>query len=397
MEFDDTGRLSLVRTNGVEVPLKQDILYYNGAAGNNAVFANRSSGAYIFRPNGTLHHFAGNIEINVVEGAIVKEIQQKFNDWVSQIIRIYEDKPYVEFEWLVGPIPIEDKVGKEVISKFSSNIKSDGIFFTDSNGRDMLRRTRFSREDFEAMYNETESSNYYPVTANIALQDSKIRMAILNDRAQGGSSLSDGSLELMVHRRLLNDDAFGVGEALNETKYGRGLTARGKHYLLIGPNVKQSIVNERRLQLEVLLPHWKFFSTESIIEARSDVNKLFSGLSSLPDDINIMTLEPWSNNEILLRLENILEKTEGSNIAVNLQTLCKQLRFYEIRETTLDGNMWLSDMKRLKFTEDNGVIDTTLQRPSYTPYFATSASSLQDFEIVMSPMSIRTFIIKYKS
>ena len=34
----------------------------------------------------------------------------------------------------------------------------------------------------------------------------------------------------MVHRRLLHDDAFGVGEALNETAFGgEGLVARGKH------------------------------------------------------------------------------------------------------------------------------------------------------------------------
>lgn len=394
MEFDDSGRLSLVRTNGVEVPLKQDILYYNGAAGNNAVFANRSSGAYIFRPNGTLHHLGGNIEITVIEGPIVKEVHQKFNDWISQVIRIYEDRTYVEFEWLVGSIPIEDKIGKEVVSKFSSNIKSGGTFYTDSNGRDMLKRKRYSREDFEAIFNETESANYYPVTASIALEDSKIRMAIFNDRAQGGSSLSDGSLELMVHRRLLHDDAFGVGEALNETEYGSGVSAKGKHYLLVGPNTQQSKINERRLQLEILLPHWKFFSTEPVSVFKSDVNKIFSAFSSLPADVNILTLEPLNNNQILLRLENILEKPEGSTVIVNIQKLCKQLKFSEIRETTLDGNMWLSDMKRLRFTEDNGIIDTTLQRSSHTPFFATSASHLKDFDIVLTPMSIRTFVLR---
>ncbi|KAL5280981.1 MAN2B1.2 family protein [Megaselia abdita] len=397
LEFDESGRLVLVRANGVEVPVKQDLLFYNGAAGNNAIFANRSSGAYIFRPNGTLQYLGGSIELNVFEGSIVKEVHQKFNDWISQVIRIYEDKSYVEFEWLVGPIPVEDNVGKEVISKFSSNIKSDKIFYTDSNGRDMMKRVRFSREDFEALYNETESSNYYPVTASIALEDSKIRMAVLNDRAQGGSSLSDGSLELMVHRRLLRDDAFGVGEALNETHYGKGLIAKGKHYLLIGPNTKQTKINERKLQLEILLPHWKFFSSESVSGPKSDVNKLFSALSSFPDNVNILTLEPWNDNEVLLRLENILEKPEGSNVVVNIQKLCKQLRALEIRETTLDGNMWLSDMKRLRFTEDNGVIDTTLQRSPFTPFFATSASPFEGFDITLSPMSIRTFVLKIEN
>jgi len=38
----------------------------------------------------------------------------------------------------------------------------------------------------------------------------------MNDRAQGGSSLNSGELELMIHRRLLVDDSRGVGEPLNE-------------------------------------------------------------------------------------------------------------------------------------------------------------------------------------
>ena len=36
-------------------------------------------------------------------------------------------------------------------------------------------------------------------------------------------------LDYMIFRRLLHDDAFGVGEALNEQAFGKGLVVRGTH------------------------------------------------------------------------------------------------------------------------------------------------------------------------
>lgn len=69
-----------------------------------------------------------------------------------------------------------------------------------------------------------------------------------------------------MHRRLLNDDAFGVGEALNEQQFGRGLVARGKHWLIFG---KKTVTNptlkawERLLQNEVLMSNWLFFDDAS--------------------------------------------------------------------------------------------------------------------------------------
>ena len=56
----------------------------------------------------------------------------------------------------------------------------------------------------------------------------------MSDRSQGGSSVKDGQIELMLHRRLLVDDFLGVGEALNEPGVdGKGLITRGKHRVLL--------------------------------------------------------------------------------------------------------------------------------------------------------------------
>jgi lysosomal alpha-mannosidase len=47
------------------------------------------------------------IKQNTFSGDIVDEIHQNFSSWVSQVVRIYKQENHVEFEWLVGPIPIK--------------------------------------------------------------------------------------------------------------------------------------------------------------------------------------------------------------------------------------------------------------------------------------------------
>lgn len=97
---------------------------------------------------------------------------------------------------------IRDKTGKEIITRFTSDINSEGVFFTDSNGREMIKRVRGHRETFNLTHEEPVSENYYPITSKIVIKDesSGLKMAVLNDRAQGGSSLHDGEIELMVNR-----------------------------------------------------------------------------------------------------------------------------------------------------------------------------------------------------
>lgn len=143
-----------------------------------------------------------------------------------------------------------DQKGKEVITRFTvNNFTNNGIFYTDSNGRQEITRYRNKRSDYD--YDPEEepvTSNYYPVSTKIAIED-KIkgtRVAILNDRAQGGSSLNEGSMELMIHRRCTRDDEFGVGEILAEEQYGVGIYVRGQHYLTFGSNQKEEEEEEKK-------------------------------------------------------------------------------------------------------------------------------------------------------
>ena len=93
-----------------------------------------------------------------------------------------------------------DKIGKEIVTRYYSNLNSSGEFYTDSNGREMLKRKRDYRPTWNVELEEQVSGNYYPITSKISLKDeeSQLKLSLLTDRAEGGTSMRDGEIEIMV-------------------------------------------------------------------------------------------------------------------------------------------------------------------------------------------------------
>lgn len=79
--------------------------------------------------------------------------------------------------------------GKEVITRFTTPLSTKSTFYTDSNGREMLKRVRNSRPTWTLTLEEPVSGNYYPITSKIVVVDDSqdLELAVLTDRAQGGS------------------------------------------------------------------------------------------------------------------------------------------------------------------------------------------------------------------
>jgi hypothetical protein len=71
---------------------------------------NQNSGAYAFRPNGTTPYRVadGPVSVTVTKGAVSQEVVQVFANWITQTVRLYAGQPFVEIEWIVGPVPIDD-------------------------------------------------------------------------------------------------------------------------------------------------------------------------------------------------------------------------------------------------------------------------------------------------
>lgn len=62
----------------------------------------------------------------------------------------------------------------------------------------MQMRKRNYRPTWKLTSTEPQSQNYYPVNSRMYIKDKSMQLTVLTDRSQGGSSLKDGQLELMV-------------------------------------------------------------------------------------------------------------------------------------------------------------------------------------------------------
>ena len=112
-----------------------------------------------------------------------------FNDWSSQEISLYDEGESVEVEWTVGPIPINDGVGKEIILRYDTDIASQSLYYTDANGREVLERKRDFRPTWNYTVVETVSGNYYPVNSRIWIKDATRQLTLLTGSSSLASSL----------------------------------------------------------------------------------------------------------------------------------------------------------------------------------------------------------------
>ncbi|CAN4078717.1 unnamed protein product [Withania somnifera] len=357
------------------------------------------SGAYVFRPDGSPPVIvARSVPIKVMRGPLVDEIHQEFNSWISQVVRIYKDKEHVELEFTIGPIPTEDSIGKEVITKMTANMATGKVFYTDSNGRDFLKRVRDHRADWHLQVTQPVAGNYYPVNLGMYITDKKSELSVLVDRATGGASIKDGEIELMLHRRMLNDDGRGVGEALDETVcVGHtcdGLTVRGNYYLGIhkkghGSRWRRTIGQEIYSPLVLAFGHenqeeWK----ASHITKATMMNPNYR----LPPNVALITIQELDNGGVLIRLAHLYEAGEDADYSkitkVQLKKMFAGKKIKAIKETSLSANQGKDEMKKMSWNieHDSG---------SEAAPIRGGPVDMSHLVVELGPMEIRTFIVKF--
>ncbi|KAG4941222.1 hypothetical protein JHK87_045093 [Glycine soja] len=365
MSFSSTsGQLKRMYNSrtGVDIPIQQSYLWYGSSEGDSDP---QASGAYIFRPNGSPPNIVSRsvrfdlismqVPTKVIRGPLVDEVHQKFSSWIYQVTRLYKDKEHAEIEFTIGPIPTDDGVGKEVITRMTANMATNKEFYADSNGRDFLKRVRDHREDWPLQVTQPVAGNYYPLNLGIYTKDEKSEFSVLVDRATGGASIKDGEVELMLHR---------------------------SEEIIISASTSLELVHAGVVQL--ISENWK--SSHLTKGTIMDPNY------SLPPNIALITLEELDGGIVLLRLAHLYERSEDAEYStltkVELKKLFAMKTIRELKEVSLSSNQEKSEMKRMtwKVEGDKG------QEPQAVKGGPVSYHNLV---VELGPMEIRTFLLKF--
>ncbi|KAL8472457.1 hypothetical protein ACS0TY_029611 [Phlomoides rotata] len=383
---------------GIDVPVQQSYLWYASSEGDADT---QASGAYIFRPTGSTPSIVSrSVPLKIIRGPLVDEVHQQFSSWIYQIIRVYKDKDHAEVEFTIGPIPTDDGIGKEVITRLSANMATDKVFYTDSNGRDFLKRVRDYRADWPLKVTQPVAGNYYPINLGIYVEDKKSEFSVLVDRATGGSSINDGEIELMLHRRILKDDSRGVGEPLDETvcinnnKTCEGLTVRGNYYISVN-ELGAGARWRRTTAQEIYSPLLLAFSHEGSEKWKSSHLTKASTMQSnytLPLNVALITLQELVDGSVLIRLANLYEAGEDPDYStlakVELKKMFAEKTIKKIKETSLSANQDKSETKTRTWKVEGET------QNSSTPIKGRPVD-ISSLVVELGPMEIRTFILTF--
>uniref|UniRef100_A0AAR2JZ81 Alpha-mannosidase n=1 Tax=Pygocentrus nattereri TaxID=42514 RepID=A0AAR2JZ81_PYGNA len=170
------------------------------------------SGAYLFLPDGEAMKCSPSqpAVIRVTKGPVFSEVTTTFTH-VTHTLRLYNihgvNGQAVEIS---NSIDIRGEFNREIAMRITSDLNSKDRFFTDLNGFQVQPRRSMTKLPLQA--------NFYPMTSMAYLEDSGRRLTLLTAQSLGATSLRSGQLEVIMDRRLNQDDNRGLGQGVLDNK-----------------------------------------------------------------------------------------------------------------------------------------------------------------------------------
>eukprot|EP01016_Furgasonia_blochmanni_P055610 TRINITY_DN933_c0_g2_i14.p1 TRINITY_DN933_c0_g2~~TRINITY_DN933_c0_g2_i14.p1 ORF type:complete len:629 (+),score=158.48 TRINITY_DN933_c0_g2_i14:164-2050(+) len=375
-DFDESGNRDCFNQK-----LKLTYNYYQSYF--NLLFPWENDGAYIFRPSASTHDSPKRyVSLSVAEiyrGQVLTQV--KFN-WgkIQTNLRVYDTlRKGIEIETFVDSIDIWDFSGKEIILRVQSDIDNGKVFFTDANGMEMQKRVLNYRPTFKLDVREPVAGNYYPVDTAIQIIDQadQTTLTLLNDRAQGGSSLNKGQVEVMLQRKIYHDDWRGVNEGLMESGPDGSIKTWIKNTLLV---TRPGYIERdwREIQFDqdhanvILLAYSNSSMFDDVVGVTADEEDF--ALNFVPRLVKLL-MRPMGDKTFLVRLHNM---ADSETQTVQLNQKWKSLKW---EEKSLTANMDKAEVfkKRLNWNNEK--------------FTAQLNEDYKDGHISLRAQEIRTFLV----
>uniref|UniRef100_A0AAY4BHS9 Alpha-mannosidase n=1 Tax=Denticeps clupeoides TaxID=299321 RepID=A0AAY4BHS9_9TELE len=331
------------------------------------------SGAYLFLPDGKAKPYRQKDQpvVRVVEGPLFSEVVAHYQHF-EQTVRIHNvpgvDCLSVDITIMVD---IRDQANKELAMRVITDIQSEDTFYTDLNGFQIQPRRYFQKLPLQA--------NFYPMPTMAYIQDGQYRLTLHTAQALGVTSMDSGQLEVILDRRLMQDDNRGLGQGLKDNKRTanrfRLLDCFVSLLLLVA---RLSHMTSAYLNHEVLaLP---------VLPKKRGVPPLqtFAPLAgTLPCDFHLLNLRSVQNQEtqtpspytaLLLHRRGLDCRLESHNLGFNC--------------TTTHGQLSISSLFR--------GLDLQLLQPMSLSLMYSSPPLANDSSVSLDPMEISAFKLKLR-
>lgn len=134
----------------------------------------------------------------IIKTPLVQEIYQTVNQKISQRVTLFKNQNQIQFSDYLGP----PDTGVNYIARFSSSVRSDGYFYTDDSGLEIIQRSYNSSDIY--------SGNYYPMIYSSFIREERAtfknyfsQISFVSDRTHGITSVHPGTFDIMLHRNSL--------------------------------------------------------------------------------------------------------------------------------------------------------------------------------------------------
>jgi len=329
-------------------------------------YSTSQSGAYIFRSKGDPSQVARLTGVTVAAGPLLTEIYISYDSkGYSQRVTLRKSGD-PEIDNLVEIVhTVHADSGKEVISRYSTDLKTGTRFYTDNGIEMQVRSTDESQEPRVHISRKTVEAQYYPCvsTSFIRDDDTQQQFTVLSSSPMGVTHHSVGGLEYMMHRHLTKDDGRGLGEGVKDK------TVIDVSQRLLFDSISNSEEIRRRLSLyqDHQLRQLLVIPSESYENMEWDevfYPQYRSLQAELPPSLHLLSFAPRDavSQEVIFRVMHIGEENKASSSITSPASILFSEIFTSdweldhLRERSLSLTYDIEDVpKRLSFDKSLGV------------------------------------------